>query len=175
MAFHQGEPGFDAVLDELTADEVTVVPFFTSAGHFSEVVLPEALARNRRSAEVRLRQSPPVGTHAGVAPLVARRVTELLRRQHAERQSVALVVVGHGTRRHPDSRAATEQLAETLRRRRVAGDVVAAFIDDDPALALAVSRIALPQVLIVPFLIGGGTHALEDIPRLVRRGRCPPC
>ena len=71
VAFHQGEPGFDTVLDELAADEVTVVPVLTSAGHYGDVVLPEALARNRRFAEVRLRQTPPVGTHAGIAALVA--------------------------------------------------------------------------------------------------------
>ncbi|TMC60941.1 MAG: hypothetical protein E6J17_09210 [Chloroflexi bacterium] len=49
VAFHQGEPGFEAVLDELTAEEITVVPFLTSAGHYSEVVLPEG----RRSARTR--------------------------------------------------------------------------------------------------------------------------
>jgi uroporphyrin-III C-methyltransferase len=167
VAFHQGEPGFDAVLDELTADEVTVVPFLTSAGHYSEVVLPRALERNRRFAAVRLRQTPPVGTHPGVAPLVARRVTELLRERHVERDNVALVLVGHGTRRHPQSRAATEQLADTLRRRRVAGDVAAAFLDDEPALDQVVASVRRPVVLVVPFLIGGGTHAQEDIPRLV--------
>ena len=101
VAFHQGEPGFDRVLDELRAEEVTVVPFLTSAGHYSEVVLPEALAKNARFAQLRLRQTPPVGTHAGVAPLVARRVTELLREQRQEREAAALVLVGHGTRRHP--------------------------------------------------------------------------
>jgi sirohydrochlorin ferrochelatase len=68
VAFHQGEPGFDTVLDELTADEVTVVPFLTSAGYYSDVVLPEALARNRRYGEIRLRRTPPIGTHAGIAP-----------------------------------------------------------------------------------------------------------
>jgi uroporphyrin-III C-methyltransferase len=167
VAFHQGEPGFDSVLDELAADEVTVVPFLTSAGHYSEVVLPEALGRNQRFADVRLRQTPPVGTHAGVAPLVARRVTELLREQHAERDTVALVLVGHGTARHPQSRAATEQLAETLRRRKVAGEVVAAFLDDDPPVDAVVAGLRQPTVLVVPFLIGGGAHALEDIPRLV--------
>ena len=30
VAFHQGEPGFDTILDEIGSDEVTVVPFFTS-------------------------------------------------------------------------------------------------------------------------------------------------
>src|SRR6185295_20191563 len=57
VAFHQGEPGFDTVLDELTADEVTVVPFMTSAGHYSETVRPAGLARNRRYPEIRLRQT----------------------------------------------------------------------------------------------------------------------
>jgi sirohydrochlorin ferrochelatase len=41
-AFHQGEPGFDAVLDELSAEEVTVVPLLTSAGHYNDVVQPQA-------------------------------------------------------------------------------------------------------------------------------------
>ena len=116
---------------------------------------------------MRLRQTPPVGTHAGVAPLVARRVTELLREQRAERDTVALVLVGHGTARHPQSRAATVHLADTLRRRRVAGEVVAAFIDDEPPVDAVVARLRQPTVLVVPFLIGGGAHALEDIPRLV--------
>jgi uroporphyrin-III C-methyltransferase len=166
VAFHQGEPGYDAVLDELEADEVTVVPFLTSAGHYTEVVLPEALARNRRFPDVRLRQTPPVGAHAGIAPLVARRVTELLREQRADRDTVALVLVGHGTGRHPRSRAATEQLADTLRRRRVAGEVVAAFLDDDPPVDAVLARLRQRTVLVVPFLIGGGAHTLEDIPRL---------
>jgi uroporphyrin-III C-methyltransferase len=166
VAFHQGEPGFDGVLDELLAEEVTVVPLLTSAGHYSEVVLPEALARNRRFGSVRLRQTPAVGTHPGVAPLVARRVTELLRDRHLDREDVGLVLVGHGTRRHPHSRAATEQLAETLRRRRVAAEVAAAFLDDDPPLDQVAASIRRPILLVVPFLIGGGTHALEDLPRL---------
>jgi uroporphyrin-III C-methyltransferase len=166
-AFHQGEPGFDAVLDELSAEEVTVVPLLTSSGHYNDVVLPQALAKNRCFAAVRLRQTPPIGTHPGVAPLVARRVTELLRDRHLERDEVAVVLAGHGTRRHPQSRAATEQLADVLRRRRVASQVLAAFLDDDPPLDQVAAEVRLPAVLVVPFLIGGGTHALEDLPALV--------
>jgi uroporphyrin-III C-methyltransferase len=164
VAFHHGEPGFGAVLDELTADETTVVPFFTSAGHFADVVLPEALARNIRYPLVRHRVTPPVGTHPGIAPLVARRITERLREAQLDRESVALVLVGHGTRRHPASRTATEQLAETLRRRRVAARVEAAFLDDDPPLERVAAAVRSPSVLVIPFLIGGGPHATEDIP-----------
>jgi uroporphyrin-III C-methyltransferase len=166
-AFHQGEPGFHTVLDELEGDEVTVVPFLTSAGHYTQVVLPEALSRNRRFAEVRLRVTPPVGTHPGIGPLVARRVTQLMRERGIERGSVSLALVGHGTRRHPESRDTTLKLAETLRRRRVAGEVLAAFIDDDPPLDALLETAALPHLIVVPFLIGGGTHVSEDIPRLL--------
>jgi len=167
VAFHQGEPGFNTVLDELEGDEVTVVPFLTSAGHYTEVVLPEALSRNSRFPELRLRVTPPVGTHGGIAPLVARRVTELMRERGIERASVSLALVGHGTRRHPESRSSTIQLADTLRRRRVAGEVLAAFIDDDPPLDALLQTAALPHLIVVPFLIGGGTHVSEDIPRLL--------
>jgi uroporphyrin-III C-methyltransferase len=165
--FHQGEPGFDGVLDELRADEVTVVPVLTSGGHYTDVVLPEALARNRRYPDVRLRLTPPVGTHAGIAPLVARRVTELLREQMLAREEVSLVVVGHGTRRHPESRTSTVRLAETLRRRRAAVEVLASFLDDEPPVEETLSRASADTIVVVPFLIGGGAHALDDLPDLV--------
>src|SRR5687768_13815060 len=95
VAFHQGEPGFDRVLDEIESDEVTVVPFFTSAGHYSDVVLPAALARNRRYSELRLWQTPPVGTHAGMGSLIARRVAELMLEHGIDRGAASLALVGH--------------------------------------------------------------------------------
>jgi uroporphyrin-III C-methyltransferase len=169
VAFHQGEPGFDTVLDELESDEVTVVPFFTSGGHYSEVVLPQALARNQRYSQLRLRLTPPAGTHPGIGALVARRVAELLRQRGIERRAVSLALVGHGTPRHGRSRDSTLRLAESLRRRRVAGEVLAAFLDDDPPVESLLAAATLPYVVVVPFLIGGGAHVLEDIPRLATR------
>jgi uroporphyrin-III C-methyltransferase len=178
VAFHQGEPGFDSVLDEMEADQVTVVPLLTSAGHYAETVLPQALERNRRFAQLRLRQTPPVGTHPGVASLVARRLTDLFREQQLSRSSVRVIVAGHGTKRHGESRDATLALAETLRRRRVAGEVVAGFIDDEPSLEEVTSRqtsvasrlLSGSAIVVVPFLLGGGAHVLEDIPNRLTTG-----
>jgi uroporphyrin-III C-methyltransferase len=167
VAFHQGEPGFETVLDELTAEEVTVVPFMTSAGYYSDTVLPGALARNRRYPEIRVRQTPPLGTHSGIAALVARRVTELLRNERLTRDEVSLVLVGHGTPKHPESRGATLHLAETLELRRVAGQILAGFIDDAPPVEQVLDQARLSVVLVIPFLIGGGTHAVVDLPQTV--------
>ena len=167
VAFHQGEPRFDTVLDELASEAVTVVPLLTSAGHYADVVLPQALARNRRFGELRLRQTPPVGTHPGIAPLVARRVTELLRNEGIARHSASVAIVGHGTPRHGESRTSAIQLADTLRRRRVAGEVLAAFIDDDPPVSRLLETASPRHLVVVPFFIGGGTHVVEDLPRLL--------
>ena len=165
VAFHLGEPGFDSVLDELEAEAVTVVPVMTSAGHYADVVLPEALARNRRHSSVRLRITPPVGSHPGIAPLVARRVSELLREHTLSRAETAVLLAGHGTQRHPASRDTTLRLAETLRRRGVASEAVAGFLDDEPSLADALAAARSDVVLVLPFLIGGGSHAGEDVAR----------
>jgi uroporphyrin-III C-methyltransferase len=170
VAFHQGEPGFDTILDEIGSDEVTVVPFFTSAGHYSDIVLPEALTRNRRYSEIRLRQTRPIGDHPAIGALVARRVAELTHEHRIDRGSVSLALVGHGTRRHPQSRSTTLDLADRLRRRRVAGEVLTAFLDDDPPVEGLLESAVLPNLVVIPFLIGGGSHVLDDIPRRLATG-----
>ncbi len=168
VAFHHGEPGFGTVLDEIESDDVTVVPLFTSAGHYSDVVLPQALARNRRHAELRVRLTPAVGTHTSIGALVAGRLAELMHEHRIERGSASVALVGHGTRRHPESRTSTLRLADMLRRRRVAAEVLTAFLDDDPPVETLIQAAACPHLIVVPFLIGGGTHALEDLPRILR-------
>jgi uroporphyrin-III C-methyltransferase len=170
VAFHQGEPGFDTILDEIGSDEVTVVPFFTSAGHYSDIVLPEALGRNRRYSEIRLRQTRPIGDHPAIGALVARRVAELTHEHRIDRGSVSLALVGHGTRRHPESRGTTLHLADMLGRRRVAGEVLTAFLDDDPPVESLLESAVLPNLVVVPFLIGCGSHVLDDIPRRLATG-----
>ena len=173
VAFHQGEPGFDTVLDEIDSDDITVVPFFTSGGHYSNVVLPDALARNPRYAERRVRLTRPVGDHPAIGALVARRVAELIHERRLDRGSVSLALVGHGTKRHRESRSATLHLADMLRSRRVAAQVLTAFLDDDPPVETLIQTAACPHLIVVPFLIGGGAHASEDIPRRLGLGHTP--
>ena len=72
-AFHQGSPGFAEVLDELAAERVLVVPFFTSEGYYTEDVLPRSLRRNRRYPDLRIRQTRPIGVHHGIVEIAARR------------------------------------------------------------------------------------------------------
>jgi uroporphyrin-III C-methyltransferase len=101
-------------------------------------------------------------------------VAELMHKNRIDRESVSLALVGHGTRRHQESRTATIHLADMLRRRRVAGEVLSAFLDDDPPVESLLESAVLPNLVVVPFLIGGGSHVSHDIPqRLARADRRP--
>ena len=145
-----------------------MVPLLTSAGHYADVVLPEALARNRRYASVRLRSHAAgrarirgsrrwwrggsascCGSTAragrrrrccsrGTAPGAIRRAA---RPPSSSRRRSAAAGGGRGARRVP-------------RRRPAAGRCAGA-------------RPLGRRVIVIPFLIGGGSHAAEDIPRAI--------
>ena len=177
-AFHQGDPSFSTVLDGLTADVVTVVPVMTSVGYYSDAVLPRELALHRRFSHVAVRQTGPLGTHASIIDLMADRVRcliERFRRTEADGEilrskiddGISLAIVGHGTSRHAKSRHATRDLAAWLRRMRIVDEVVTAFLDDDPPVDSLLERVTHSNVLIAPFLIGAGPHAVRDVPRRV--------
>ena len=165
MGFHQGEPGFTAALDQTTAERVLVLPLFTSAGYYTEQVLPAALARSRRYRQVQLRQAPPIGVHPAIATLVAARLRTVAAAERLNLAETSVLLAGHGTPRNPKSRLATFRLAETLMSRGDADEVVCGFLDDEPSIETAIAGVGNGDVLVIPFLIGGGSHALEDLPR----------
>ncbi len=166
-AFHRGEPAFAAVLDYLSADEVTVVPLMSSEGYFSQIVLPRELKKNVRYAEQRVHQTRPVGTHPGIVPLVARRVHDRMEEHDLQPGSTTLAIVGHGTGRHQCSRAATIGLADALGRLDLCRQVLPAFLDEDPGVGTIHDRATQANIIVVPFLISRGPHATQDIPEAV--------
>ena len=169
--FHQGEPGFTAALGELTAERVLVLPLFTSEGYYTEQVLPEALAHSARFQDLTLRQAAPVGVHPELAALVAARILTVVTAERLERAETSVLLVGHGTLRNPKSRLATFRLAERLISRGDAEEVVCGFLDDEPSIETAIAQVRNRAVVVVPFLIGGGGHVLEDLPRRLGTAR----
>lgn len=169
-AFHQGAPTFAQVLDVIDAVDVTVVPFMTSEGYYSRVVLPRELARNQRYPQVTVRVTGPVGTHPAIADLVERRIHARLVENTLDPSAVTVAIVGHGTSRHEESRLATLRLCDALRRRRLAAEVLPAFLDESPSVETILTRAASANVVVVPFLIGAGPHATRDIPGVLGIG-----
>lgn len=163
-AFHIGQPPFDTVLDGLRASKVVVVPVMTSAGYYSEVVLPRELARNRSFADKMVHQTQPMGTHPLCLDLIVKRVHDRIDRFHMRYDSTSVVLVGHGTKRHHASRWATIRAAHHLRRRCSCAQVIYAFLDDEPGIETIPQRALGSDLLVIPLLIGTGRHALGELP-----------
>jgi sirohydrochlorin cobaltochelatase len=163
-AFRQGTPAFGEVLDTISVDEVTVVPFFAADGYYARIVLPRELSLNQRYPHVRVRFTEAVGTHPGIPPLVDQRVRQLLRQFHLKAEQTALIVVGHGTSRHASSSASTRTLVEKLRKLGVCSEVHPAFLDEPPQLEEVFGALSRPQVVVFPFFMGGSYHVLRDLP-----------
>lgn len=150
----------DALLQFETA-EVAVVPIFTSVGYYTERVIPRELALHdpsRRPAGMEVRLCPPVGTHPGMAEVV-------LERANAQGEpGFALVIVGHGTPKHPESGRVSQVLAESLRHAWPHGPVVAAFLDQEPTVQAVVREQPGRGAVVVPFFIAEGWHAGVTLP-----------
>jgi len=162
-AFHRGEPGFADAVSTMTAQMIVVVPLMTSQGYYADTVLPEALARAKRFSHVRIHQTSVVGRHPRVAELVRERYCDLVERFGFDQGATALVLVGHGTPKHPESRASTLGCVEALKTLGVAADVLPAFLEDEPRVESVARSLARRDAVVIPFLIGRGVHASVDI------------
>lgn len=77
----------------------------------------------------------------------------------------AIVLIGHGSARHPDSARPILALAEGLRRRGPWTEVSAAFMKQEPRLDRALDRITARRTIIVPVFAGKGYYTDTLIPR----------
>ena len=169
VAFQKGEPSFSQALDRLQGPHLTVVPLMASAGYYCEIVLPRELEKNPRFGDFEVTITEPVGTHSKIVDLAQKHLEESLKARALNPNQASLMVVGHGTRRHGKSRRSTEELTQELATRLSLAEVVHAFLDEDPGPEEALA--GLPQVpcLVLPFLMGAGTHATRDLPRRLQR------
>lgn len=170
-AFRKGAPSFDSVLAEVRTERVVVVPLMTSAGYFSTKILPESLRASPFWSVLDISISPPLGMHPRMIDIAEERIAHAAAAHALNPTESAAIVVGHGTRRHARSRSRTVDVAAALAERNPDWHITSAFIDDAPSLPDVVGTIDRRHLIAVPFLFGGGHHALVDIPRHL--GVCP--
>jgi sirohydrochlorin cobaltochelatase len=169
-AFWKEMPSFHRVLATLTADDVTIVPMFTASGYFTHTVIPAEMgltgALTRRGGRV-IRCTPPLSEHPRLFAIVRARVEAALSAHDLAREHTAVVVIGHSTRRSPESRRATEAQADRLRAEGAAGEVVAVYLDDTPEIPELYALTTQPNVIAVPFFLAAGSHVTIDVPHAI--------
>lgn len=77
----------------------------------------------------------------------------------------AIILVGHGSSRHPDSARPILALAQDLRTRGPWTEITAVFMKQEPRLDGALARVSAGRVTIVPVFAGKGYYTDVLIPR----------
>ena len=165
-AFWKEEPSLRNALRTVAADEVFVVPVFTSEGYFTEEVLPRELrltAEYDLDVDKTVRYTPPVGTHESMTDVIARRA-ETVTGDPDVGPGFGVAVVGHGTERNEGSDRSTRSHVERLRQLDRFDEVRPLFLDEDPRVGSLTDRFETDDVVVVPLFVADGYHTTTDIP-----------
>jgi sirohydrochlorin cobaltochelatase len=156
------EPHVSITLDRVVSDDIIVVPFFIADGYYTRDKIPEAMGLSGSVTERagrRIRYTRAVGSHPRFAELIWK---------HAQDAGLgpddALVVLGHGTPRNPDSGTNVFLQAERIRRAHPGQEILSLFIDQSPGLLEVWERTTARRIVVVPLFIADGWHVTETIP-----------
>ncbi len=159
-----GKPSLEEVVADLTSERICVVPLLLSEG-----VTFDALSDRLQDlgGASRFSLSRPLGTHPWLASGLLAAAEQEARRAGWSERDLALILVGHGSRRNPASREATQRLARQVGRAARRFRVDCAFLEEPPALdevlVLALER----RIVVAGCFSEQGRHAREDVPALI--------
>jgi sirohydrochlorin cobaltochelatase len=176
-AFWKQEPHIKKVLAEISAPRVFIVPFFISEGYFSWDVIPKAIGITcPQNLTCLTRHSvvfyaKPVGSHDLMTKVILARADEVAEKfpfpRMPKNSDTTLLIAGHGTGRNANSRKAVERQVELIRAQNIYADVGAVFMEEAPFIKGCHENVKTKNIVMVPFFISDGLHAVEDIPVLL--------
>lgn len=162
-AFLNGDPLITGVLDLIPPGDVVIVPVMTSEGYYLSK-LPDKLLENSTVEGFRFFTTQVIGVHPSIPPLISHQIRSFLLNHQLSETETTVVIVGHGTRRNPNSGLATERLTAQLANYHPRLRFETAFLDQDPTAAEVAANVQTPNTLVVPFLISRGPHSTVDVP-----------
>jgi len=175
-AFWKQEPQVKKVLAGITAPRVFIVPFFISEGYFSTEVIPAELGFSTVPSTIQHPTSTwhyclPVGSHDLMTTVILARAKEVVEKFPFPRApkpaDTTLFIAGHGTGRNANSRKAAERQVELIRSLKVYAEVGAVYMEEAPFIKGCHLTAKTKNIVVVPFFISDGLHAVEDIPVLL--------
>jgi sirohydrochlorin cobaltochelatase len=176
-AFWKQEPQITSVLENIEAPRIVIVPFFISEGYFSWEVIPNALgiACPERRSVINMKSAVlyarPVGSHDLMTTVILARAKEVLEKfpfpRLPKNSDTTLLIAGHGTGRNPNSRKSVERQVDLIQALKIFADVGAVFMEEDPFIKGCWQSAKTKNIVVVPFFISDGLHAVEDIPVLL--------
>jgi sirohydrochlorin cobaltochelatase len=176
-AFWKQEPQVKKVLAEISAPRVFILPLFISEGYFSTEIIPKELGfdfpetLNLKTQNSELVYCRPVGSHDSMTGVILARAKEIVEKfpfpRAPKNSDITLFIAGHGTEKNENSRQAVERQVELIRALNIYAGVHAIFLEEPPRIADCFQIARTKNIVVVPFFISDGLHAVGDIPVLL--------
>ncbi|HEX8295073.1 MAG TPA: CbiX/SirB N-terminal domain-containing protein [Chthoniobacteraceae bacterium] len=167
-AFWKEEPSLRQILHMIDEEEIYVVPNFISEGYFTRTVIPRELELSgsvtQRGGRT-IKYCEPVGSHPRMTELLLHRAEQIA--PGIPKSETSLFIVGHGTDLNDNSAAAAKREVERIRALGIYGEVLNAYMEEEPLIAKWDEHSCCANVIVVPFFIADGLHSYEDIPVLL--------
>jgi sirohydrochlorin cobaltochelatase len=166
-AFWKEMPSFHSVFNSLEATDITVVPLFTAQGYFTQTVIPAEMGLTGTITErdgKTIRYARTLGEHPDISNIIQKRIKTGMLQLNAPPEKTAVAIIGHSTRRNPESRKATEIQVEAIRQSGIVAEVVAIYLDDTPEIKTVYDITTAPNLVAVPYFLAEGSHTTIDVP-----------
>lgn len=172
-AFWKEAPSFHSVLRTLTATDITIIPLFTAQGYFTQTVIPAEMNLGgpitERDGRI-IRYTRTLGEHAYLFDMVRQRIGDAMQVLDVPSEQVAVAIIGHSTRRNPESRKATEAQTQYIRQLDIVAEVQAVYLDDTPEIAEIYHLTSAPYLIAIPYFLAAGSHTTIDVPTALGLG-----
>ncbi len=81
----------------------------------------------------------------------------------------ALVLVGHGSSKNPNTRLPLDRIVDALRRRGLYDEVSCGFLKEDERICKVLAPLKSDQITVVPFFISDGYYTQNVIPACLQK------
>lgn len=161
----KGRPGLVETVQAVRAAEIMLAPLLMAEGHTLQTMLRalDGATHHRTSVTV----CRPLGVHPRLGEMIAAKARALCAAKGWRAAETGLLVVGHGTSRHPDSAASARRHASQIVARGDFAEVTVGFLDERPYVAEALQGLRAPRCAAVGLFVDAGEHGEEDVPALL--------
>lgn len=166
--FWKEPPAFSQALAALESSQVVIVPLFTANGYFTSQVIPTEMGlrgSRTRIGDKRVHYTPPIGEHPMLDSIVDQRLSDMIAARNLPPAQTAAAIIGHGTRRNPQSRDATHRQAKRIAAMGCFAEVVDCYLDDQPDIPSIYRRTRARHIIALPYFLAEGSHVRQDVPR----------
>jgi sirohydrochlorin cobaltochelatase len=161
----KGAPGLTETVAAIRAPELVFAPLL-----MAEAYTLDAMQRRLRPAanpSTRLILCQPVGSHPRLSDALTARALALVAGKAWRLADTALLIVGHGTERHPDSGGTALHHAGRIAAQGMFADVAVGFLDEPPRVPEALKSLRAQRCVAIGLFVDAGEHGEEDVPALL--------